>query len=204
MGSSISVLSSLKVAGALVFGNDETDFPENPAPGTLLVKGQNLFAFITIGGMQTWYPLVRSASATYIHTQGTLNAVWTVNHGLNTTDLWYQIQDQNGQIVLPALFEPVDENSFKLHFTEAISGTCVVIGTSAIDVPALKAALIEVGTNVRIDESGILIDGQQVLTSATLGSIIDTKIAEKTYTKTEVEAIVAAALEAFKATLYVA
>lgn len=204
MEPSISVLSNLKVAGALVFGMDATDFPANPAPGTLLVKGQNLYAYITISGMQTWYPLVRSTSSTYIHTQGLESLTWTVSHSLETTDLWYQIQDQTGQIILPASFESIDQNTFKLHFTEAITGTCVVIGTAAIDVPKLKASLIEVGANVRIGSTGITINGEQVLTSGILDNIVAAQIAEKTYTKAEVTTIVAAALEDFKATLYVA
>lgn len=168
MASSISVLSNLKLAGALIFGNDETDFPANPAPGTLVVKGQNLYAFITIGGMQTWYPLIRSASATYIHTQGAPSLVWTVNHALNTNDLWFQVQDLSGNIVSPSSFESIDENSFRLHFSEEVVGTCVVIGTAGIDVPAIKASLIEVGANVRITTAGITVNNQPLLTSTTL------------------------------------
>jgi hypothetical protein len=203
MEPSISVLSGLKIAGAVVLSDTGTEFPEDPGLGTLVVRGQGLFARLQVNGMHVWYPLVRSAGATYSHNQGASALQWTVNHNLDTTSLWYQVQDANGNIVEPASFEVVNDNSFKLHFSQALVGTCVVIANAAIDTPTLTTALIQVGANVLIDSNGITINGQTVLTSGNLADIVASQIAEATYTQTQVTDLIAQALNDFKATLYV-
>jgi hypothetical protein len=167
MNPSISVLSDLKVAGALVFDKGEIDFPLNPKPGTLILKGQDIYGYVLVKGMLTWYPMLRSASDAYIHTQGEANLVWTVTHNLGTNNIWYQIKDSNGAIVSPNKFETLSANQFRITFTEAIVGTVIVVGANSIDVPDVKAQLIEVGTGVVINSSGVTINGVQVLTSAT-------------------------------------
>lgn len=182
MTASISILSNLKVTGAVVLDRDSSEFPANPKIGTLVIKNQNLYAYIVLAsGLASWYPLVRETSTSYVHTQGVESSVWTVNHSLNTNDLWYQIKDNDGQIISPASFEVVTVNTFRVTFSEAITGTIVVVGTNALELNTIKAETIDVGANVRIDTSGLKIDGVPVITGTTMtiGDGVDTKI---TYT----------------------
>jgi hypothetical protein len=122
---------------------------------------------VLVKGMLTWYPMLRSASDAYIHTQGEANLVWTVTHNLGTNNIWYQIKDSNGAIVSPNKFETLSANQFRITFTEAIVGTVIVVGANSIDVPEVTAQLIEVGAVV-INSDGITIAGVPVLTSSNI------------------------------------
>ena len=64
----ISVLSNMRIAGAISLDDSGEDFPSGVVPGTLAVKGATLYAYITLNGMDTWYPIVRNVSATHVHT----------------------------------------------------------------------------------------------------------------------------------------
>ena len=159
----ISVLSNMRIAGAISLDDNGEDFPSGVVPGTLAVKGATLYAYITLNGMDTWYPIVRNVSATHVHTQGLDAVVWTVNHGLNSSEVWYQVQDQDGQMLSYSSFERVNENTFRLHFSEPVRGTVLVVGPNSIDTTTIKASLIEVGANVVIDTTGMLINGVRVI-----------------------------------------
>lgn len=159
----VSILSNLRIAGAIVLDKNETDFPPG-SPGMLIIKDQCLYAYLTISGMETWYPLLRQTSRTYVHTQGAVNDVWTVNHQLDSVRVWYQVQDETNAIMHPASYEEVDANTFKLHFSEPVMGTVFVVGLNDIDVAAIKASIINVGDTVTIDTGGMLIDGKRVIT----------------------------------------
>lgn len=150
----VSILSNLRVAGALVLDKDEADFPPG-SPGMMVIKDQNLYAYITVGGLQTWYPLVRDLAASYIHTQGGPNSVWTVNHNLGVEDIWYQVQDGTGNVISPASIQKIDNNTFLVNFTEPTTGTVLAVGANQIDVPEVQASLIRIGADVRLDSSGI-------------------------------------------------
>lgn len=180
MVASISVLSNLKVLGALILDGQAVEFPVSPVLGTLAIKNESLYAYIKVAGIPVWYPIVKAPSS-YVHTQGLPSLTWTVNHNLNTTNLWYQIQDADGQAVSPASFVAVDDKSFIVTFSEAITGTVVVVGTSAIDVPSMKASLIELGSVVKLDTTGIYVNGQAVVTADTVATVVaqqvDTKVA---------------------------
>jgi hypothetical protein len=136
MSPQVSVLGNLRIAGALILDQNNPDFPVNPKPGTLVIKGLDLYAFITVGSIQAWYPIVQQAKGTanYIHTQVNPLATWTVTHNLNTPagDMWYQIQDQYFDIIGPHQLVPIDNNSFQLIFTTPINGTCLVVGTEQL------------------------------------------------------------------------
>lgn len=201
---SISVLSNLRLSGAMVFGTDETDFPANPMIGTMLLKGSSLYAYVNISGMKTWFPLIRSLNQTHIHTQGLAALSWVVTHNFGSTNLWYQVQDSAGNIISPASFEKIDTNSFRLNFTEPQLGTCVAIGTSALDVPTLKTDLIELGANVRIDTSGLYVNGYPVLTGAILNDLVTAQVEQITYTRAEVTQMIADAIAAYQANSYAA
>lgn len=124
----VSVLSKLRVTGALALTNDTDSFPANPSVGTITIKGEMLYAYLTLVGITNWYPLVRLPER-YVHAQTSPSAMWTVVHNLNKTDIWYQVQDSNGQLMMAGEFTEIDSNSFTLSFSEPVQGKVLVLGT---------------------------------------------------------------------------
>ncbi len=172
------VLSNLALYGALVMSKDDAGFPENPVIGTMIIKDQCLFAYLKIGGMETWYPFANKTNS-YIHTQGLPSDAWIINHELGTTDIWYQVKDNLGNVVLVGKTD-IDENSFQLDFTTPITGTCIVVAPDSINVPTIKALEIDVANGaVVIDSSGVLIDGSYALTASNIEQQIADAIATK-------------------------
>jgi hypothetical protein len=170
------VLNDLALHGALVMSKDETGFPANPAIGTIIIKDQAIYAYIQLGGLTTWYPFA-SKTNSYVHNQGAPATMWLVQHNLGTTNVWYQIRQANGNIVSAGKTD-IDINSFYLYFTEAITGTVVVVAPDSIDVPQIKATAIDVANGaVVIDNSGVKVNGSQVLTSSNIQPQIDASIA---------------------------
>jgi len=169
------VLNDLSLVGALVFGTDNADFPANPAIGTFVIKNKNLYGYVKIGDLETWYPFSHKTNS-YIHTQGANSLTWTVNHSLGTSNVWIQVLDTNGNIV-SVNKQTIDSNSFRLNFTESVRGTVVVVAPDSIDVPAVKATSISVGTGVTIDTSGVYVNGNPVLTNASITAQINDAVA---------------------------
>jgi len=169
------VLNDLSLVGALVFSTDNADFPANPAIGTFVIKNKNLYGYVKIGDLETWYPFSHKTNS-YIHTQGANSLTWTVNHSLGTSNVWIQVLDTNGNIV-SVNKQTIDSNSFRLNFTEAVRGTVVVVAPDSIDVPAVKATSISVGTGVTIDTSGVYVNGNPVLTNASITAQINDAVA---------------------------
>lgn len=133
----VSVHGNLRIAGALVFDNKTNQFPANPDLGTLCIKEDMLYAYMSILGTTAWYPLIQLPER-YVHTQLYPADTWTVTHNLNKTDVWYQIQDTNGVVMQPSGFTKVDDNTITLSFSEPVFGKALVLGTG-VDSP------IEVG-----------------------------------------------------------
>jgi len=168
------IYNDLALYGALVMEVNETGFPANPKVGTFLMKDSNLYGYVSIGGLETWYPFSHK-TLSYIHSQGLSSTTWTVEHNLGTTNVWIQVKDQNGNIVSVGK-QDIDNNSFRLTFTEAVRGTVMVVAPDSVDVPEVKATVIDVG-NVHISTSGITVNGSSVLTSANIQDQIDDSIA---------------------------
>lgn len=191
----MQVNSSLAVQGAVVLARDETGFPENPQIGTMVVKDQVLYAYIKIGGLETWYPFA-SKTNSYVHVQALASTTWTVAHNLGTTDVWTQIKDANGSIVV-ANVTPIDENTLTITFTSASTGSVVVVAPDSIDVPVVKATAINVGGNseVVIDNSGVRINGSYALTSANIEEQIADAVAEETNRALAAEALLQVAID---------
>jgi phage-related tail fiber protein len=161
------ILNNLSVHGTIAMSDNRNDFPANPAIGTMVVKDQCLYCYIKVGGLETWYPFA-SKTNSYIHSQGLGSLQWIVQHNLGTTDVWTQVKDGSGTIV-QALVETVDENTLRVTFTQATTGTVIVVAPDSIDVPQMKASVVEVGDGyVIIDNSGVRIDGEYVLTSGNI------------------------------------
>jgi hypothetical protein len=168
------VLNDLSLVGALVFSTDNADFPANPAIGTMVLKDQVLYAYITVGNLETWYPFSTPTNS-YIHSQGLAATVWVVAHNLGTTNLFFQVKDGDGNVVIAGK-EDIDNNSFRLRFTTPITGTVIVVAPDTIDVPAVRATMIDVG-DVHIGNNDITIAGNSVLTSVSITEQINDAVA---------------------------
>jgi len=169
------IYNDLALYGALVMEVNESGFPANPKIGTIMIKDKCLFAYIKVGDLETWYPFA-SKTNSYIHSQGLDSSTWIVNHNLNSTNLWIQVKDQNGNI-LSVGKEELNANSFRLTFTSAVRGTVMVVAPDTVDVPLLKTSLIQVGEAVEINTSGVYINGSPALTGASIQPQIDASIA---------------------------
>jgi len=132
----VSVLSKLRVTGAIALENTANTFPANPSLGSMTIKDDMLFAYLTLGDVVNWYPLVRLPER-YVHSQTSPSSQWTVSHNLNKQDVWYQVQDSNGQLTFASEFTEIDANTFTLTFAEAVQGKVLVLGTGLDgDLPA--------------------------------------------------------------------
>ena len=173
------IYNDVALHGALVMSKNESGFPENPQVGTIIVKDYCLYAYIRIGGMETWYPFANKTNS-YVHVQGEAALTWTVVHNLGTADVWIQVKDESGNIVQVGK-TTIDENSFTLNFTQATKGTVVVVAPDTIDVPGVKATSINVANgSVVIDDSGVRVNGSYVLTSANIETQINNAVAVET------------------------
>lgn len=168
----IQILQDVAIHGGIQFLDAKENFPENPSIGTMVLKGTAIYAYIAIGGMETWYPFANRTNS-YVHVQGLPNTTWTINHQLHTTDVWVQVKDSNGRIV-NATVTATNEDTVTINFTTAITGTAVIVAPDSINVPEIKASLISVGPNVTINTNGVLINGSYALTAAN----IDQQIAD--------------------------
>ena len=168
----IQILQDVAIHGGIQFLDAKENFPENPSIGTMVLKGTAIYAYIAIGGMETWYPFANRTNS-YVHVQGLPNTTWTINHQLHTTDVWIQVKDSNGRIV-NATVTTTNEDTVTINFTTAITGTAVIVAPDSINVPEIKASLISVGPNVTINTNGVLINGSYALTAAN----IDQQIAD--------------------------
>lgn len=164
----VKFFGNLGLHGSLRFLETNADFPASPSIGDVVLKGTELFAYVKIGDFETWYPFANSTRA-FIHTQGVAQTIWTVTHNLGTTDIWTQIRDSNNDIVYASI-ENITANSFQLVFTEAVTGTVIVVAPDSISVPAVTTSMIQVG-NVEITGSNITINGQAVLTGGSFATV---------------------------------
>ena len=63
----VSVLATLGV-------NSKAD-QFSPSAGTLVIRNHDLYGFVLVNGVETWYPLVRSTTQTFEHDQKALGVV---------------------------------------------------------------------------------------------------------------------------------
>lgn len=189
------IYNDVALHGALVMSKNESGFPENPQVGTIIVKDYCLYAYIRIGGMETWYPFANKTNS-YVHVQGEAALTWTVVHNLGTADVWIQVKDEFGNIVQVGK-TTIDENSFTLNFTQATKGTVVVVAPDTIDVPGVKATSINVANDsVIIDNLGVRVNGSYVLTSANIETQINNAVAVETSARIAADANLQANIDA--------
>ncbi|EKD22675.1 MAG: hypothetical protein ACD_84C00013G0001, partial [uncultured bacterium] len=190
MNAEVRVLGGMSIMGSLVLGQDNLDFPTNPKPGTLAIKGLDLYAYLTIGGFQTWYPLINAMkNNSHVHTQGIASNEWIINHNLDVTDFWYQLQDQNGQFMFPSSIVKLNTNTYKLIFTALVLGTVITVGTSNVVTDKVNAAVVNVGGTIVMDSTGITVDGQYVAIGSDITAENARAVAAETALGTAIAAI---------------
>lgn len=186
------VHSRLNLKAGLVMDHDEASFPSNPKLGTMVVKGKSLYVYLEISGLTTWYPMIRNTASTYVHSQATGSTSWVINHNLNDSDIWYQVQDFDGNIIsVGSVEKSFDNNTLTINFYDEETGTVLIVGTNELDVPEIKAELISVGSNVKITTSGFYVNN--VLIGNGVGGgisqlTLDTAIATETSARTAADA----------------
>lgn len=117
------------VKSRLILKNIGNDFPSNPEIGLVALVGGVLYIYSKIGsGISTWYPLTNYAE-NYVHQQISANTKWTVIHNLGSQNIAYFVYDDSGSYVISEI-EFIDDNSFYLNFSEAISGRVVVFAST--------------------------------------------------------------------------
>lgn len=167
----VNILGDVGLSGSLIMLQNNESFPANPALGTLVIKEYGLYAYIQVGELQTWYPFNNNKTKSYVHTQSSASSRWTISHNLNSNEVWYQVYNASGVPMFASRSE-ITVNSFKLDLAEAVTGTVVVVSPDTLDVPYVKSQNFTVGEgtdNVTvIDNSGIRVNGNYVLTSGTV------------------------------------
>lgn len=172
----VRVLGDLALYGAMVYEKDSADFPANPRVGMFAMKDGCLYGYLRVGGLETWYPF-SSKTRSYVHSQGVAGYIWTVHHNLGTRNVWIQVKDNSGNILNTGK-QDLDDNTFEVYFTTPTLGTVMVVAPDSVEVPTVKASVLDVG-NVHIDTSGVYVNGQVVLTDANIASQIATAVAGK-------------------------
>ena len=154
----IRVLGDLELSGALTFGKNFNDFPQDPKPRTIIIKQGQAYMYTELvngSGYFTWQPIgVKQTS--YLHTQGVASTTWTVTHNFNSTDFAYFVYDNNHRLVI-ANIEIIDSNTARILLSEAMTGTAVFFSVQYVSAPAINAAeSITVKTLTLRDASGVL------------------------------------------------
>lgn len=162
--------ANITLMGGFEFGKNSAEFPANPKPGATCFKDGVLYIFASLGGFDTWYPLNRP-QASYVHSQGVESLVWTINHGLETTDVVVAVYDEAGKVVGPSVeslyaAENPDGQKYQVvvRFTEATAGVAVVFGASKFSTPAIQA--------VSIDAQSVSVNGKPVATQDDLDGLL--------------------------------
>lgn len=172
MSSNVTVRGGLVVKGSFVLDNASSNFPVNPKIGEFAIKGTDLYAYVNLNGLVTWYPMIRDISNSYVHTQGVASVQWNVTHSLATLNPWFIIKDDEGTIISPAGVVSIDENTTRFIFSEAVAGVVVIVGSAAISVPTINTSLLQVGPDLTIGTGGITYQGSSYITAAEVNTIV--------------------------------
>jgi hypothetical protein len=185
--SQVRINTTAVFSGGFVLPNSDSGFPANPRIGQFFTKDFQLYAYLRIGDLQTWYPLA-ARTRSFVHSQAQASSSWLVQHNLGSSDVWFTAYSASGIEIVNK--ESIDANSFRLHFDEPLSGTVVVVAPDSISVPTVTAGRIEAG-NVVITTDGITIDGVAVLTEQSLAAQIGASVAAATEGKVDLAALTA-------------
>ena len=180
--SNIHVLGDLELNGALSFTKNLSEFPQNPAPRSIVVKEGIPYIYTELvngSGFLSWQPIgIKQAS--YLHTQGVASTVWTVTHNFNTSDFAYFVYDSDHRLVV-ANIHLVDNNTCQIELTQAMTGTVVLFSLQYLNSTTLAASQqLDLGGAVLTTDAGTLkVSGNPVAFQAAVDSadaILSTRI----------------------------
>lgn len=159
--------TNMELHGALNFAKEYSDFPSDAQRNDMALINGVLWVYSMIGGLLTWFPL-NNQKNTYVHTQGAASTLWTINHGMNSQDLVFNVYDTNNKLTFPGELTFVDTNSFTLAFSEAVLGRVVCIFSTELFAPTVTAQSLVAnsaifGGVVTADATGLKVNGQQVV-----------------------------------------
>lgn len=105
----------------------EEDFPSVPIPGRLVFKNKILYICTELsGGVPFWVPLTKSLSMKrFVVTAPALE--WVLEHGLNASNVFVQVYDENGHWVIPDSINSNVFNTVTIAFNTPMVGSALVM-----------------------------------------------------------------------------
>ncbi len=100
--------------------------PENPKVGTWAFIHKTLMMCIELEDKPFWIPLSPERN-TVVREQTTASTVWIVDHNFDRNNVMMQCFDSMNKVVVPDSIEPIDSNSTRISFPEAISGATIAM-----------------------------------------------------------------------------
>lgn len=176
--SDVKILGDVELSGALTFNKNYTDFPNNPALRSIVVKEGIAYIYTELvngSGYFSWQPLSGiSKQTSYLHTQGVASSAWTVNHGFNSNDFAYFVYDEAHNLVF-ANIEIIDTNTARIVLTSAMTGTAVFFSVEYINAQNLRASTsATIGEAVLATSSNgkLTVDGNEIALYTDISSAV--------------------------------
>ena len=145
------VHADIRFAGSVGFNKNYTDFPANPRPQMMIVKGGIPYMYADLGsGFFSWFPMATKQSA-YIHSQGIAAEEWTLNHSLGSVSYGLFAYDENHTLMV-ANHEPVDANTVKAYFASAVMGSAVIFAVETFSATAVVTSQTTIGDILLTDD----------------------------------------------------
>lgn len=161
----MKVLDNLEFKNSAHILSKFEDFPENPKSGMIIFKNNGLFIYAEdiFSGKFEWLNIfdLTKKNASFVYIQETPALEWTINHNLNTKDLFAVIYNSNDKKQIESDIEFIDNNNIKIIFSEQISGKAILFGTAVNAEPA------NIYTKEQIDN--LLKTSEQISTDHVLG-----------------------------------
>ena len=155
------VLSNLEFKNSTYILNKFNNFPENPIEGMTVFKenGLYIYSLSQISGQLEWLNILdfTRVNSSYKFEQTSENIEWTINHGLNTQDLFVIVYDSNGNKQVESEIQFQSDNEIKLIFSESISGKALLFGASVVSSPSniyTKEEIDELLKNIEVSGGG--------------------------------------------------
>jgi len=63
----------------------------------------------------------------YLYERVVATSTWSINHGLDSTQVLVQVYDETGEFTLPDTVNIIDSNNVEITFAAAMSGTAHLI-----------------------------------------------------------------------------
>lgn len=161
----MKVLSNLEFKNSAHILSKFDEFPEDPQIGMVIFKGNGLYIYAEniFSGTIEWFNLfdLTRQNASYTHIQNDESTEWTIQHDLNTQDLFVVVYDANNNKQIESGVEFLDDNSLKITFSEALSGKAILFAASVNATPS------NIYTKEQIDE--LMKNSEQDATDSVIG-----------------------------------